>query len=309
MRRWKTGAQSGCKVRSQRGLSLVELVVSTLIMTFVSTAIFALLANMGTLSQKVSNKMDSVNAARTVLEKISQDVRTGRSLGDVFGSQVILSPATATSAVVMGTQGSDVFPAQLNPVYGAGQQPPNGGWPWGGGPYQLNRTTLIVQVPVFTGNGFPTAIPAGSGNPAAATVQDNVETHIYRVVADPDVINHPGEYVLQVSRIPGFMVNGYAPGAVNSRPQTILSGIVGPFDAQGNLNVFQYLDKTNDATAGDTSISNPALIANYTGVIVNLEILKHEDGNLRPQALAVKTEVFLRNNALATTVGQPSTVN
>lgn len=293
--------------RSKRGSGLVELMVAVVIMNIIATGIISMLLDMGTLSQKTTNKIDSINSARNALERISSDVRQGRSLGDVFGNQVTLQAATGTTPAIQGVVGTDRFPSTLNPVYGAGEIPP-GGWPWTGPPYALSGETLIVQVPIFDAGGFPTAIPAGAGSPAAATVQENVETHIYRIVPDPDQVTHPGEFVMQLSRIAGRAAADYVPTDINSRPQTIVSGIVGPFGNDGALNVFQYLDKTEAAgTPRDTAV-DPSRVANLTGVIVNLEVRRNDASARQAQALALKSEIFLRNNAMATTVGQPTSL-
>lgn len=287
------------------GFSVVELMVSVLIMTFASTAIFSLLISTADMSQKVSNKMDSVNACRNVLERFSKDVRMGRALGDVYGNNVELWTDAVSGVPVTGFQGSDFFPANRNPCYGAGQTPP-GGWPWEGPPYKLSNTTMVVQVPIFGNSGYPSSIPSGSGNPATANAQDNVETHIYRVLPDPDQLRNPGQYILQMSKIAGYQTANYAPANVSSTPQTILTGIVGPLDSQGQPKIFQYLDKTDAAGTPQDALADPTMVANCTGVIVNLEIMKQLESKKRPAAIGLKTEVFLRNNALSTTVGQAS---
>ena len=291
--------------KRRTGFSVVELMVSVLIMTFVSTAIFGLLISTAEMSQKVTNKMDSINACRNVLERLSKDVRMGRALGDVYGNTIELW-TDLSGQPVTGFQGADSFPGNRNPVYGAGQMPADG-WPWQGPPYKLSNDTMVVQVPIFESSGFPSSVPAGAGNPADPSSQDNVETHIYKIVPDPNQITNPGEYLLQISRIPGHPVPGYNPAQVRSMPQTILSGIVGPLDGQGQPKVFQYLDKTDASGTAQDAIADPGLVTNCTGVIVNLEIMKQLEGKRVPAALGLKTEVFLRNNALSTTVGQSTT--
>lgn len=288
--------------RRRTGFSVVELMVSVLVMTFASTAIFSLLISTADMSQKVSNKMDSVNACRNVMERLSKDVRMGRALGDVYGSNVELWTDTVTGQPVLGFQGSDAFPANRNPCYGSGQTP-IGGWPWTGPPYQLNNTTMIVQTPIFGASGYPTSVPSGSGNPALPSAQDNVETHIYKVIPDPDQLRNPGQFILQMSKIAGFPTAGYNPAVISSAPQTILTGIVGPMDSQGQPKIFQYLDKTDASGTPQDTFADPGTVANCTGVIVNLEVMKQLEGARRPAALGLKTEVFLRNNALSTTVG------
>jgi hypothetical protein len=289
--------------RSTRGATLVELAISTVVLAFASMAIFSALLSTLQCSHKLNNKCGTIDSFRNTVDKVCRNVRMGRSLGDVFGS---------TSGGMV--QGSSTFPSNRNPVYGAGQAPPNR-WPvWADGlaptTFTAGNQTLIVQVPIFDPSGFPTAIPANTGNPASTTVQDNVETHIYRVVADAQ---NPGEWILQWARIPGMAAAGYNPAYAQTEPQTICKGIIGPL-RDGNPRIFQYIDKTDPSGTPQDSIPNGGqTIAAFSGVILNLELINHDDSGRmegvwkQPAVIAFKTEVFLRNNSLATTVGMPST--
>lgn len=289
--------------RSKRGASLVELSIATVVMAFTSIGVFALLLTTMNSGNKLNNKSDTIDVSRTALERISRDVRTGRSLGDVFG--------TLVGGII---QGSSTFPSNQNPVYGAGQSPPNG-WPvWADGrslsSFVVDSQTLIVQVPIFDANGFPTAIPAFSGSPASAQVQDNVETHVYRVLPDPQ---RTGEWIVQWAKFPGMAAAGYVPSTAQSQPQTVCTGIIGPLQ-NGTPCVFQYIDKTDASGTPQNTIPNGGRdIAAFSGLIINLELTHHQNSSQiagtwkQPGVLALKTEVFLRNNSLATTVGMPST--
>lgn len=290
--------------RSCAGASLVELSISSVVMAFVSIAVFGLLITTMAAGNKLNNKSDTIDVSRTALERISHNVRTGRSLGDVFGS------------LVGGRiQGSSIFPSNQNPLYGAGQTPPNG-WPiWADGralnSFSVDNQTLVVQVPIFDPSGFPTAIPPFTGSPASSQVQDNVETHIYRVIPDPQ---RPGEWIIQWAKIPGMAAAGYVPATAQSQPQTICTGIIGPLQ-NGSPCVFQYVDKTDPTGTPQNNIPNGGIdIAAFSGLVVNLELSHHQNSGQiagtwkQPGVLALKTEVFLRNNSLATTVGMPSTV-
>lgn len=278
-------------------------------------------------SFKISNMTDTTDAVRLIKDRIGKDVREGRSLGDVYGTDV--TDNSVTPALTM-TQGSDQFPCTRDPIYGNGESPP-AGWPstWGSTPYTLSNTCLIVQVPIGDNHndsngvhawnsanvGWPTEIPVGSGSPATSTIQDNVETHVYMVMADP---NNPGEYMMQYSCFPGYATTGYDPKAHSISGQTVLTGIIGPLDANNVPKVFQFIDKTDSKGTPQDSITpvttpSGAFVANFTGVVINLEVRHHntvslQSKNISVQPIAFKTEVFLRNNAVATAIGQPSTV-
>ncbi len=290
-------------MRTTSGFSLVELLVTVLVMALSSSAIFGVLVTIMSQSSKLQNRCDTIEVARNSLEKIGRDMRSGRSLGDVFGTEV--------NNMV---EGSDVFPSARNPLYGSGQTPPNG-WPaWGDQSkpetFKLSNTTLVVQVPVFDTDGWPGAIPQNL-LPVGMQTQANVETHIYRVVADPD---NPGEWLLQWTKVPGASVPGYdAAGLRPSASQTLASGIVGPLNpATGQPRIFQYLDKLDATGTARDNIADPQNMVNYSGVMVNLEIRQHRDTSqvsgkfVKTSVLALKTEIFLRNNSIATSVGMPS---
>lgn len=327
---------------NRRGASLVEVLVAGTIMTMIAGAFLGTLLVTYKANAKISNQTDTNNAIRQIKERLGVDLRAGRTLGDVYG--------TGFTDNVNGTQvwipqGVDYFPGSQNPVYGAGQTPPKGwpsSWPGGGStnPYRLSNKCLIVQVPIGNNHndsatkhawstdasklGWPTAIypnnasytaaqrAQGPGNPAVTVPWDNVETHVYMVVVDPD---NAGEYLLQWCSFPGLAVPGYNPEAHSmAQPQTLLKGIIGPLDANGNIKVFQFLDKTKpnsppqDIITDTDGVSSPAHIANYTGIAINLEVRTHQDSvlgrkNISLQPIGFKSEIFLRNNAIATTNG------
>jgi hypothetical protein len=319
------GSSGATRMRAQSGTTLIEMMIACLIMAFVSTAFLGILLTTYKTSAKVTNSTDTASAVRIVKEKLGADIRQGRTLGDVYGTGF-------TESGIWIPQGVDTFPGPLNPVYGDGQAP-SSGWPtsWTGGgvgnPYQLSNTCLIVQVPVLDNHndngsthntnanpGWPTAIfPASYGNgypgpgspPVTGNPWDNVETHVYMVKQDP---NNAGEYQLEWCSFPGYPVTGYLPAAHSMQPQVLLKGIVGPLK-NGTPQVFQFIDKTDPTgTPRDTITPGPAYVANYTGVVVNLEIRSHAESNvhrkdLSVQPIAFKTEIFLRNNAIATTNG------
>lgn len=294
-----------------------------------------------TAQQKISNKTDAITTAHFAVERVSHDVRMASNLGDMYGQRVEILPATDPKSYVI--KGSATFPGNNNVVYGPGGTPPPGfsGWPaptgsvnWDsqGNLYKLSGQTLVVQVPIFDTDqaqidpaadkphGFPTEIKAGRlpGNPI--TNLPNLETHIYQVVLDPDQVKHPGEFNLVMAKLPGYgqptdaNTAYYNPANVRTSPQVLAKGIVGPTApgtgpaGPGNPPIlFQYLNK-----AGNGAVFNaPAddSIADFTGVIVNMELKKEDYSRSKPAYLALKQEIFLRNNASATPTGQPSSVS
>ena len=285
------------KQRTKQGTSLVELLVVCLVMTIISAGIVGLLTANAAVSRRVSNKVDSVDEARLMLARLGKDMRMGRTIGEVYG-------------IAQGTYAKQ-FPAASDPMWSSQGMPL--GWT-GAWPAQLSSSCMIIQIPVFdsydtTAGGWPLALPSGYGNPATTTAIDDVETHVYKIVADPDVVNHPNEYLMELWKFPGRDVNGVVGPIVG--PQIVLKSLVGPTmnGATGldNLCIFQVIDKTQPNSApfdpGSNAVTSAAL-ANYTGLVVNLDLNNH-DANAKNIAgnsrLAFKTEVFMRNNILATT--------
>jgi hypothetical protein len=316
--------------RSSEGSSVVELLIATTITGLLSLAFLGILLVNFKSNSKVTVMSSTMAAIRNLKERIGRDVREGRSLGDVYGTDFVNTYSYGGQTITDHiTRGSDLFPSPNDPIYGSATpscvQFPNN---WGTKPYKLSNQCLIVQIPITDDHqdagtthalnsatcGWPTAIQK---NEIAANVpstpQDNVETHVYMVVADP---SNPGQWLMQYASFPGYQAanSGYLQaahnqGAANGTPQTILSGIVGPLDVNGNPKVFQFVDRTDaTGTPRDSITPSADYAANYTGVVVNLEVQKTEGikgKSNQSVPIGVKMEVFLRNNALATSTGKP----
>jgi hypothetical protein len=309
-------------MRNTNGQSLVELLVTTTVMSIVALSMMSVLLINYRTNAKVASIQDNVDAVRQIKERIATDVRKGRALGDVFGQTQI---NTAVTPALVYTVGSDRFPeASRNPIYGATVPINPASWP--SAPWKLSNTCLIVQVPVLDNHnddagththqtnpnkiGWPTMIPAGwKGNGPPATInQDNVETHVYMIVPDPD---NAGEYQMQLAEFAGMPMPGYDPQTHTRGPQTILKGITGPLNAAGQPQIFQFISRISQNGVPDNSIlPDGSHSPEYTGVVVNLQVKRHQTmnavrGDISQTPIGMKLEVFMRNNALATSVGQP----
>jgi type II secretory pathway pseudopilin PulG len=312
--------------REASGFTLIEALISTVIMSIVSFAFMSVLLVNYKTNAKLDSMHDTINAVRAIKERIAKDVREGRSLGDVYGTDNYDS-----SADMHYVTGSNKFPASNDPLWSGGIPIPSG-WSATNNKFTLSNTCLIVQIPVLddhadnngkhyrstTASGWPTQIPAAN---VSTPPQDNVETHVYQVVADPTA-GHSGEYRLEFcsyagagSGSTGF--TGYDPAAHNTitasgqKAEVLVSGIIGPLDSNNVPKVFQFINPKASNVPVD-NISNAAdNIAEYTGVVCNLEIKRHQSmaatrKDISVNPIGMKLEVFLRNNALATSVGQPA---
>lgn len=276
----------------------MEMLASVVIMGIVTAGISQMMLMNSQGSWKLYNRVDSLNAARNAVDRIAMNVRMARNIGDIYGEGV-----TEGEPPVLFEYGTNYFPAPQNPMYGAGQTPP-GGWPsspWPTKPYILSNQCLIVQVPNFDTYGFPKKWAEGTGSPAAANDLDNVDTFVYMVL--PDTTN-PGTFMMQVSCIPS--PNSTRPSMIP--PKTILRGIVGPLDPDVQQpKVFQFLDVAGIPLdyIGATTATYDGALSNYTGVIVNLEIKREQEeaSEKNSTTLGIKSEIFMRNNTLATLSG------
>lgn len=302
--------------RTESGVSLVEMLVATLMMAFISAGILGLAYMNWKTSQRIENKSDSANAARQAIDRLSFEIRQARSVGDHYG--VVVPPTqqvvdmdrsgindTTTDLRVfhadalpaghveqgVATLSSPSFPAPGNPQYDISNTSLTG---WEDGrpalPYVLSNRCLVLQVPIFTPSGFPRAY-AGAG---LTQPVECLDTWVYRVVPSRSA---RGEWLLQVAGYPGQ-------GSTMSKPRevrTILSGIVGPMGPDNTPRVFQYLLSSDSAAADTVQWQN---VADISGVLVQLEIRRSQASAGVAQKggqqafVGFKQEVYLRNNSL-----------
>jgi prepilin-type N-terminal cleavage/methylation domain-containing protein len=304
---------SQCQPRCTGGMSLVEMLITVVIMGIIMAGTSEMVMINNSSSLNMLNKVDSLNAARQLVERIGKDVRMARNVGDIFG-QLINSvtgmpysgamPPPAGAAVTIGRE---YFPAELNPNYGGGQTPTNG-WPvapWPSKPYTLSNTTLVVQIPVFDSNGFPTMIAKGVGNPTAFSNLDNVDTLVYQVLpataSDPNYDPNTPTWIIQEAVFRGLLGGTFQNHVMLNPPVTIMSGIVGPINPNtGQPRIFQYLAHSG-GDPQDTVAA--ATLSDITGVVVNLEVRRKQEDVTDPQSLGIKSEVYMRNNTLSTMGG------
>jgi type II secretory pathway pseudopilin PulG len=69
-------------LRESSGITMVETLVNTTIISFVALAMMSVLLMNYKTSAKVQSIQDNVSAVRAIKERIGTDVREGRSLGD-----------------------------------------------------------------------------------------------------------------------------------------------------------------------------------------------------------------------------------
>ncbi len=280
------------KSRSRNGISIIEFLVTIVIMSMAMLVISELSVMITTAVVKTTNKVEGLEAARIAVNRISADIRHSRCIGDFYGPS------------------RRIFPSPNNPLYST--RVPPGGWPVP--PWEPNmvvsETILILQIPVIfedplnpqnPSNGMPLVLPVdhfGTGLPPVN--MENLDTVVYQVVADAE---RPGEYLLQVARFPGEQLPGLTSKVqpMINPPQTILRGLIGPTVPPSKVpSVFSYLARVN--TTPPIAIIDPnAGIDNVSGVGIDLVIkktgLKTEQGDGRfPSFFGIHAEEFMQGN-------------
>ncbi len=291
-------------MRSRSGLSIIEILSAMFVMSFVAAAMCEVAIVQNAVAFRAYGKIESLTSARRLAPTIEREVHMARFIGDQFGSGALNGPNT--------------FPSANNPEYtqsgssvvgflGYPSTTTNSAWPLP--PYTLDQQTLIIQIPVFTSDGFPT--------PSSIPGKWNVDTIVYKVLADQ---SKPGlgQFILQKAVFAGdHSVPGYqpAPTISSNSPQTIVTGIVGPIDPSATPDstagvpppkVFSYFNKLAPAFQSNFQqypVPSFADTSNINGVATNLEIFSTAStarADLTAKTVAFRTETYMRSNYTST---------
>ncbi len=307
----------------ESGATLISVLVAALLVGFIELEMLGLLSLNSTQGSFLWARMDTLNAVNYSLNALGQRVRSARNIGDLYGEapppqgQVVqnlppgpqqhpeaVDPSQLPNSSIQNgsvTLVSNHFPSAGDILYGPQGTMTVMSWPWYGGPsapYTLSSTCLVIQVPNFDSNGFPLSLPPAF---TGAVPLSALDTYVYKVVPDTDPAR-AGQYQLQMAYFPSpaNLTNcpaGISPGTVT----TVLTGIVGPRDTNGEISVFQYVEKNSNTLSATV---NAAELQNYSGVVVNLQVL-NMDARGHKSLLPVRTEMYMRNNVSATTIGNP----
>jgi type II secretory pathway pseudopilin PulG len=316
-------------VRSESGDSLIGLLVATTIMSLVAAGLFGLMSLNVSESAKIFSRTDNINAARVAMDKMGRLVRQARSVGDVQGatlptSNPFVNFPSGASTDTFAVKGSNIsvaqvesgtavnrsaaFPSTGDPFYGPnGSDNGNTAWPWGGSPtnpYRLAGDTLVIQVPTFDANGYPNSVVSGQRLAA-------LDTYVFKVVQDTTRDGPTRWFQLQMAAFPASDSGGVRRSNVSTNiaagvPVTLLSGIIGPLDAQGNPVVFQYIKSSDNSTTSSFpagSVAENDLVL-YNGVVVNFQIMTLGASSAHKATInSLRSELYLRNNSTAQIMG------
>jgi len=299
-------------LRNHRGISLVEMLVSVIVLAF-SMAIVSQLAIFTTIGTvKTNSRVSGISAARQALTRINSDIRSARGFGDLYG---------------VNSERLN-FPAVQNPIYPAGLPNSQPAPPWK--PIQLSDTCLIIQRPMLfldplndpanvnynsqaaenPRNGFPIMLRKNKP-PNPVNDMEDLDTIVYQIIPDSA---HPGEYLLQMMRfagVPYVDVNSTYMASVTT-PQTILAGLVGPNKIGGTgielPPVFSYYGRPpvgkNNLTSGKiVKYTKPTAtnVDNILGVGIDVDVKKTDllagnSATQQPSYYGIHNETFLRSN-------------
>lgn len=287
--------------RSRAAMSVVELLITMVIMSISMAAIAELVTLVTRSVVKSTNEIEGSAGLRSALNRICSDIRQAKFVGDSYGPD------------------KSKFPADQNPIYNTIRMP-LGGWPsypWNSSNMVLGPTILILQIPVFfddpnnpnnAANGMPIMLEKDHyGNDDPKTNMENFDTVVYQVVPDAE---RPGEFLLQVARFTGTQNPNLLSKKLDdiNPPQTILKGIVGPqLATQSNGQpstypaVFSYLTRVNGAPPIREVVPTSANVETISGVGIDLKTkntgIKTTQGDgLAPNMLGVHQETFLQYN-------------
>lgn len=281
-------------IRNRQGITITELAVSTILIGF-SLAVIGELVVLNTFaSTKLTNKIDGQVGCSRAIRRISEDIRQGRAIGNIY------SLTARNSFPDNSASSNDPF-----------VMPPPEGFPtspWPAIPYKLGPQTLIIQQPVYFDdpnnlnnpkNGFPLRLATGSitaSPPVPSYPMEYVDTIVYQLIPDSEP-NTQGQFILQIARFSGRpAVTGTKLRQPLNPPQTVLKGIVGPMDPSnpGVPVVFQYLRSPKEQTP--LSAPDPGETMGLTGVSINFEVkMPNSNVGANQEIAGGHAEAYLKN--------------
>jgi len=300
--------------RSATGMSLIEVLSAMFIMSFVAAAMCEIAFTQNVVAFRSFNRSTGLMEANRFQAQLEHEIHMARFIGSQYGNG---------SNAPGNLNGANSFPVSQDPYYGSGS-PPAGflGYPastsnsvWPSPPnYSLSPQTLIIQVPIFDQDGFPTGDGYGLWN---------VDTYVYQILADS---TKPGlgQFVMQKTVFPGVHTGTFAnnaPPYPSNDPQTVVNGIVGPINPLGPADptagtpkpsVFGFFTGSAPTYVGNpnpilsTPLPSQANNLNgsggINGVSVNMEIFsggKGQSSALIPQTVPLHCEYFARSNLVS----------
>ncbi len=263
-------------MRRNRGSSLVELLVVVCIMSLVAAAISGIMLTQNAVGFRTFSKLNMLMSAGKLQSSIEDIIHTARFIGNRTGPNFNKFTESSTT-------------------------------------YQLDPQTLIVQVPVYTTDGFPTTSTA---NPIKTGAEWNVDTYVYKITAD-SALSGKGRFRLTLQVFPGDHSNpDYLPAPPQTgSPQVLVSNIVGPINPSDTVDpvantpaprVFKYYTRNtpNWLATSNLQVDSPsnAQSTAINGVSMDLELFNNdasERKDMTPENIAFRSEYFLRSNGIS----------
>lgn len=298
-------------LRTEKGISLIEMLITMFIMGFVAAATCEIFAALNLVSFKANSQFNSILSERRLLSILAPQIRSSISIGNQYKTTIDAFAG---------------FPSQdstSQDPYRPGNSPPQAfkGWPtstgrstWPNPPYMLNGQTLILQIPIrgSGANGGMNGIPQID----SARNKYAVDTYVYKVLAD-NLNPGKGMFVIERAYFPGPRTNlcNAADSIASNQPQTVLTGIVGPIDLSlptdpiagtAPPQIFTYLVPTlpnppiYNTTTPEVDPKFNSFDLPYSGVGISCEIVDSSSTNIKVtnKSTAIRNEFYKRSSPI-----------
>jgi len=254
--------------RSKNGLSIIEMLVSIVILGIAVAGLTATLWINGLFAIRQFNKVDNVADANHFLEILGRDVRNAASIGYMSGSFTWTDTCSRYTVPIETPNGTNTNSANY-----------------------VNNNTLILQIPHIGANGLPLGVPTSSTTGPPVPVYDTVIYQVSKTSASTEIITR--------TLIPNSLVGG------NNVQTNVLQGVVGPTigpEVDKNFHVFDYEYGGNIIPPGSEPFENQAGVNEMkmvTSVIVNLDLQCSNSSNpathIGLSTLGIRQQFVMRN--------------
>jgi hypothetical protein len=251
----------------------MEMVVSVAVTGIAIAGLGELLWINGAFSNRLFNKIDNMAAAKNFYEILGKDVRTAMNVGNQQTSTTSNPTVTPSDSYISSSA-----------------------------TYELNCTTLVLQIPYVPSDGTVPNEAYLQGYPieSPSARRPVLDTVIYNVETTPEGTTGITRYFFPD---PTYPANGNSARAQTSA--CVLNSLVGPTDANGLNHVFDYVQVGGSivpSTAVHPFSSNSELLSAVNAVMVNLEAASSStvSGTISNTAtVGLRREFYMRNTASA----------
>jgi prepilin-type N-terminal cleavage/methylation domain-containing protein len=255
------------KRHRENGLSLIEMLVSIVVIGISVAGLTATLWINGLFTIRQFNKVDNISEANHFLELLGRDVRAAASIGYMSAPyawtdacNIYTPPATISDAANMNTTN------------------------------YLSNNTLILQIPHLGANGLPMGVPTPPTEIPPTPVYDTV---VYQLGITDNTTQTMVRTLIPNSLVGGASVQTY-----------VLNGVIGPTPAS-NYRMFDYVSAGTIVSPGARPFNGePSVMRAVSSVIVNLDLQctnasSRSTSNTNAASLGIRRQYVMRNHIAA----------